>query len=101
MLRALTDYKRGDFSIRLPVEKTGIAGKIYDRLNDIIEFNQRTAKEIDRMGSVVGKGGDVKHRVAVAGAGGQGAAQIDALSILVTELTQPPTGVARVSAPLV
>src|SRR5688572_33285222 len=79
LLRTLTEYKRGDFSVRLPVEKTGIAGKIYDTLNDIIELNQRTAKEVERIGTVVGKAGNVRHRAALSGGGGQWAAEVESV----------------------
>ena len=96
LLRTLTTYKRGDFSVRLPVDKTGMAGKIYDTLNDIIELNQRTATELERIGTVVGKGGNVKHRATVPGAGGHWAAQVESVNTLVTDLTQPTTEIARV-----
>ena len=36
LLRALSDVKNGDFSVRLPVEWTGVAGKIADTLNEIV-----------------------------------------------------------------
>jgi HAMP domain-containing protein/CheY-like chemotaxis protein len=96
LLRTLTDYKRGDFSVRMPVEKTGLCGKIYDTLNDIIEFNQRTAKELERIGGVVGKAGSVRQRASLPGAAGQWAAQVEALNTLVSDLTQPTTEVGRV-----
>src|SRR3984893_8060053 len=96
LLRALTEYKRGDFSVRMPVEKTGISGKIYDTLNDIIELNQRTAKELERIGGVIGKAGSVRQRASLPGAGGQWAAQVEALNTLVSDLTQPTTEVGRV-----
>ncbi len=40
--------KRGDFSVRMPVDKTGTAGKVADTLNDIIEMNERLAAELER-----------------------------------------------------
>src|SRR6266566_7124695 len=30
LLRVLTDFRKGDFNARLPVDSTGVAGKIYD-----------------------------------------------------------------------
>src|SRR5712691_10644283 len=96
LLRTLTEYKRGDFSVRMPVETTGICGKIYDTLNDIIELNQRTAKELERIGGVVGKAGNVRQRASLPGAAGTWAAQVEALNTLVTDLTQPTTEVGRV-----
>jgi len=56
LLTFLNAFKHGDFSARMPVDKTGIAGKIADALNEIVELNERTAREIRRIGSVVGIG---------------------------------------------
>src|SRR5882724_6839227 len=36
LLLALTAFKQGNFGVRLPVEWTGIAGKISDTFNDVI-----------------------------------------------------------------
>ena len=38
LLKVLTDFRRGDFSARLPVDQVGTAGKIYDTLNDVIDL---------------------------------------------------------------
>ncbi len=42
LLKALVAFKKGDFSVRLPGEWTGEAGKIADTLNDIIELSDKT-----------------------------------------------------------
>ena len=55
LLRVLTAAKKGDFTIRMPVGKTGTTGKIADVVNEIIELNFRMAKEFDRIGKAVGK----------------------------------------------
>jgi len=39
----------------MPLEYSGMAGKIADTLNDIIELNQRMVAELDRISTVVGK----------------------------------------------
>ena len=43
LLKTLMAFKDGDFSVRLPVDQTGVAGKIADTLNDIFKLNQRMA----------------------------------------------------------
>ncbi len=48
LLNVLTDVTHGDFSVRLPLEWTGVAGKIADRLNDVIAANEILA---DRAGA--------------------------------------------------
>ena len=43
LLKTLTAFKRGDFTARMPDDYTGIAGKIADTLNEVIEHNQSMA----------------------------------------------------------
>ena len=38
LLRTLIAVQKGDFNVRMLVEQTGIAGKIADTLNSIIEL---------------------------------------------------------------
>ena len=57
LLAALSALKKGDFSVRLPVEWTGVAGKIADTFNDVVELNERMAQELERLSRVVGKEG--------------------------------------------
>ena len=47
LLSTLLAVKKGDFSVRMPVDHSGVAGKIYDALNDVIELEQRMATELD------------------------------------------------------
>src|SRR2546430_290769 len=70
LLRVLTDFRKGDFSARLPVDSTGVAGKIYDTLNETIDLNFRLTKELERISTVVGKEGKIKQRVSLPGATG-------------------------------
>src|SRR4028119_1249606 len=74
LLRTLTAVKKGDFSARMPVEQTGMAGKIADTLNDIIERNERLAAELERISTVVGKEGKITERATLGNAGGSGCA---------------------------
>ena len=41
LLVALTALKKGDFSVRLPLDWAGVAGKVADTFNDVIELNER------------------------------------------------------------
>jgi HAMP domain-containing protein/CheY-like chemotaxis protein/signal transduction histidine kinase len=96
LLKVLSDYKRGDFTVRLPVDQTGIAGKIYDTLNEVIELNQQMAREFARISTVVGKSGNVKQRASVPAATGEWQECVNSVNALVTDLVQPTTEVARV-----
>src|SRR6478609_4645304 len=57
LLRVLQGIRDGDFSQRLPADKTGLAGKVADLVNDIAASNQRFAREIERAGQLVGTEG--------------------------------------------
>ena len=45
LLAVLTAMRRGDFTVRMPEDRTGMAGKIADTLNDVLEMQQRTVTE--------------------------------------------------------
>src|SRR5437879_4679638 len=62
LLDVLLAVKRGDFSVRMPYDKTGIDGKICDTLNEIVEMNQRLTLELQRIGNAVGKDGKITQR---------------------------------------
>ena len=67
ILQVLKAVKKGDFSARLPVEWTGVMGKIADELNGIIEFNAMFSDEFKRVSHVVGKKGQLAERASVLG----------------------------------
>src|SRR5262245_45185696 len=62
LLKTLTALKKGNFSIRLPNDWTGVNGKIADTLNDVIEMNDRLVKELERISRVVGREGKITQR---------------------------------------
>ena len=49
ILTALTGLKQGDGSVRLPVEWTGMQGKIAETFNEVVELNARMAEELARL----------------------------------------------------
>src|SRR2546422_28581 len=53
LLKALKAFQRGDFSVRLPMNWLGMAGKIADTFNDVAEMNERLASELDRLNRMV------------------------------------------------
>jgi HAMP domain-containing protein/CheY-like chemotaxis protein/signal transduction histidine kinase len=96
LLSVLTAVRKGDFSARMSVAKTGLAGKIADTLNEIAELNQGMAKEFERVSLAVGKEGRITQRAALAGAGGSWAASVSSVNTLIGDLVQPTSEVARV-----
>ncbi|HEX4493806.1 MAG TPA: HAMP domain-containing protein, partial [Acidimicrobiia bacterium] len=95
LLGILLRYKAGDFSMRLPGDHTGIAGKIADAFNDILAISERRSAEIARVCRVVGKEGKLKERLRVPGASGGWDDEVDALNTLIGDLVWPTTEVTR------
>ena len=96
LLKTLIAFKNGDFSVRLPVDQTGIAGKVADTLNDIFQLNERMASEFARISSAVGKEGKINQRASMGSASGDWAECLDSVNGLIGDLVQPSTEVARV-----
>jgi len=57
LLNVLSDVESGDFSVRMPLEWTGVAGKIADRLNNVIAANETLGSELANVSRIVGKEG--------------------------------------------
>src|ERR1700730_11741099 len=67
LLTVLAQVKEGDFTARMPLEWTGVAGKVADSLNDVIIANQSLEAELARVSQVVGKQGKLSQRVVLGG----------------------------------
>jgi len=96
LLRTLTAVKHGDFSTRMPIDHTGVAGKIADTLNDIIDQNQRMATELQRIGNVVGKEGKISDRASLGDVRGSWSDCVNSVNTLITDLVQPTAETTRV-----
>ena len=96
LLTVLSAVRKGDFSVRMRVARTGLAGKVADTLNEIVELNQDMAHELDRVSIAVGKEGRITQRAQLSGAGGSWAASLNSVNGLIGDLVQPTSEVARV-----
>jgi HAMP domain-containing protein/signal transduction histidine kinase/CheY-like chemotaxis protein len=96
LLAVLTAVRKGDFSVKMPVSQVGVAGKISDALNDIIDLNRETAREFERVSQAVGKEGRITQRAHLHGAAGAWAASVNSVNTLIGDLVQPTSEVARV-----
>jgi len=45
LLAALRAFRRGDFSVRLPSDLTGLDGELAEAFNDVVELNDRMSRE--------------------------------------------------------
>ena len=79
LLKVLTAFKRGNFSVRMSVENTGLSGKIADTLNDVLELNEKMARELARVSNSVGKEGKINHRASLGGSSGEWSACVDSV----------------------
>ncbi|MEH2430337.1 MAG: HAMP domain-containing protein [Nostoc sp.] len=96
LLRTLNAVKQGDFSARMPIDHTGVAGKIADTLNDIIDQNERMAAELQRIGNVVGKEGKIADRASLGDVRGSWSDCVTSVNTLITDLVQPTAETTRV-----
>src|SRR5579863_8138524 len=96
LLEALAALKKGDFSFRLPLEWNGLAGKIADAFNDVVERNQKMADELDRISRVVGKEGRISQRASAGEFGGSWADSIASVNALISDLVHPTSETSRV-----
>src|ERR1043165_9622801 len=62
LLRVLAEIRNGNFSVRMPIDKLGINGKICDTLNDIISLNEILVEELTIARNTIGKQARLNHR---------------------------------------
>ena len=96
LLAALVAFRRGDFSVRLPDDWTGVAGKIADTFNDVITNNQRMTQELERIGRVVGKEGRIAQRASIGDVSNSWSDAIGSVNSLIEDLVQPTSEMTRV-----
>src|SRR3954452_20973108 len=70
ILIAISAFRDGDFSVRLPVGWDGTEGMIAGAFNQLISQKQRISGEIMRLSQTVGKEGRLKQRMNLPGAVG-------------------------------
>src|SRR5487761_110999 len=98
VLRALQSVRDGDFSVRLPGDKAGLAGKVADTFNEIVSSNERLASEPEHAGRIVGKEGRTRHRVGLDRRSGSWGAMEGSVNTLIDDLLWPTAEVTRAIA---
>src|SRR5215467_2165008 len=96
VLATLIAFQKGDFSVRLPMNQVGLAGKVADVLNDIFELNQNMARELERVSTAVGKEGRISKRASLSSGSGAWNSCVESVNSLISDLVQPSTEIARV-----
>ena len=95
MLDVLRAMQAGDFSVRLPGSRVGVAGKVYDTFNTIIAANQRIAQQLEHVGDVVGRQGKTRTRVRFGLSEGAWSDMEVSVNTLIDDLLWPTTAVTR------
>ncbi|MGE0633164.1 MAG: HAMP domain-containing protein, partial [Pseudobdellovibrionaceae bacterium] len=96
LLQTVKSVRRGDFTARMPIDQEGMVAEIGEVLNDIIEMNENMANEFLRVRSTVGQEGRMNERVSMGSVKGAWATSVDSVNLLIGDLVQPTTEVARV-----
>src|SRR5690606_36012538 len=86
LLKTLRAFRKGDFTVRLPLELTGIDGEIAEAFNDIAELNQSLSHELDRVARVVGKEGKIGERCRLPAATGCWSECVESINTMVGDL---------------
>src|SRR5215469_6178429 len=95
LLKALQAVRVGDFSVRLPVNRSGIAARVADAFNDIVATNGRMAEQLERVGQVVGREGQTRTRVRFGLSSGAWGDMEQSVNTLIDDLIWPTTQVTR------
>jgi len=95
LLNVLAQVKRGDFTARMPLEWTGVAGKVADGFNDVIIANQVLEVELARVSQVVGEQGRLSQRM-VLGSTPSWSGSVESVNSLIGALVRPTIEMQRV-----
>src|SRR5580698_2224445 len=96
LLYALTALKQGNPGVRLPAEWTGVAGKVADAFNEVVEMNERMAGELGRLSRSVGKEGRLSQRLSLGHVSGFWQGSVESVNELINDLVHPTSETARV-----
>src|SRR5262245_39584478 len=86
LLDTLVAFQKGNFSVRLPVDRTGLAGRVADTLNAIFEMNEGLRDELARVSNDVGKEGRISQRAVLFTATGDWTACVKSVNELIGDL---------------
>ncbi|PZE22357.1 HAMP domain-containing protein [Paenibacillus xerothermodurans] len=96
LLNALMALKKGNFAYRMPFDHTGIAGKVADTFNEIMDMQESLVAEVQSVAKVVGKEGQLSRRFSHKNTGGAWQTMVESLNGLVVDLIQPTSEMVRV-----
>jgi HAMP domain-containing protein/CheY-like chemotaxis protein/signal transduction histidine kinase len=96
LLNALHAFRRGDFTVRLPINGTGIEAEIAAAFNDCLDVKLRMLNEVKRVSRLIARDGRLSQRASLANAPGGWQSQIDAYNSLLESVATPMAETNRV-----
>ncbi len=96
LLGTLSQVRSGHLGARMPVDWTGVPGKIADALNDLLAANENLSTEVARVTQAVGKEGKLSQRVILGGPDRVWAETVTQVNSLIDDLVSPTTDMQRV-----
>ncbi len=96
LLSALGAVRDGDFSARLPSDWIGLDGKVADVFNHITARLERSNANLLRLRHAVGEEGKLGERLTLGDSVGGWAERIEAINVLVDDLSLPTEEMGRV-----
>src|SRR5688572_6961097 len=96
MPKSLRAACRGDSTARIPVNGGGIDAEIAQAFNEVVELEELKVAEIRRIAELVGKRGQLDHRIEIPAATGRWAEVVESINALVNDIVVPVTEVTQV-----
>jgi len=96
ILSALRAFKRGDFSVRMREDLTGVDGQIAETFNELVDMVKTIRDEASEISTAVGKEGQAARRMRRLNAAGGWAEYITSINDVIQDLTGHANEIARV-----
>jgi HAMP domain-containing protein len=96
LVNVLAQVKAGDFTARMPLDWTGVAGKVADGLNDVIIAYQVLEAELARVSEAVGEQGELSQRLVLQRTTGSWSGSVESINSLIEALVRPTSEMQRV-----
>ena len=96
VLEVLAHLREGDFTARMPLDWTGVAGKVADDLNALIVDEQAFRTELARVSQVVGKQGQLSQRLVLGGSTAGWSTTVESVNSMIGDLVRPTLEMQRV-----
>jgi HAMP domain-containing protein len=96
VLDVLAQLREGNFAARMPLEWTGVAGKVADGFNALIVGEQEFRAELARVSQVVGKEGQLSQRLVLGGSAAGWSSTVESVNSMIGYLVRPTLEMQRV-----